>query len=235
MTTHSSLISPVTASRVLMADLAVPLLLVWLSAAPVLGGIARLASLSQAAIKAEDARFVTAPVPVIIHVLAATLYSVLGAFQFSRGVRRRWPGWHRRAGRLLALCGLCAGITGLWMTARYSIPVSLQGPLLCAIRMLVGTAMVTCLILGIVSILRRNVARHEAWMIRAYALGQGAGTQALLMLPLILISGEVLGLQRDILMGAAWLLNLGVAEWVIQRRTQPAQTIKLFSHWSSLV
>jgi hypothetical protein len=214
-------------------DLTVPLLLVLLSAVPMLGGVARLASLSHTPFEAEDARFVSAPIPIVIHVLAAMLYSVLGAFQFSRTVRRRWPGWHRRAGRLIALCGLGVGLTGLWMTACYTIPTRLQGPLLYAFRLMVGTAMVTSLILGIVSILRRDVARHEAWMIRAYALGQGAGTQALLMLPVILARGEVLGLKRDIFMGAAWLINLVVAEWVIRRRTQPAQTLTFTSHWSS--
>jgi hypothetical protein len=31
---------------------------------------------------------------------------------------------------------------------------------------------------------------HQAWMLRAYALGQGAGTQVLFLLPPQLLSGE---------------------------------------------
>ena len=55
-------------------------------------------------------------------------------------------------------------------------------------------------------------------MIRAYAIGQGAGTQALILLPITLISGAPLGLRRDVLMIAAWIINLAVAEWIIWPR-----------------
>ena len=41
------------------------------------------------------------PVPLVVHIVAAVVYAVLGAFQFSARLRRRHPGWHRRAGRLL--------------------------------------------------------------------------------------------------------------------------------------
>ena len=37
--------------------------------------------------------------------------------------------------------------------------------------------MILCLVLGLRAILRRDVPTHRAWMIRAYALGLGAGTQ----------------------------------------------------------
>lgn len=60
-------------------------------------------------------------------------------------------------------------------------------------------------------------------MLRAYALAQGAGTQALLCLPVMLVSGPVLGLPRDILLSAAWLLNLAVAESLIRRRARVAR------------
>ena len=70
------------------------------------------------------------------------------------------------------------------------------------------------------SVVRRDIAQHEAWMIRAYALGQGAGTQAVLFLPLMLVAGPVLGFTRDVLLSAAWALNIVTAEWIIRRRTR---------------
>ncbi len=200
-------------------DLLVPGMLLALGIVPMLGGLARLGSLS-APTTVENARFVAAPTPVVLHIVAATLYALLGAFQFSSGVRRRWPGWHRRAGILLALCGLLTGLTGMWMTARYRIPAELQGSVLLGVRMLVGAAMVTAIVLSWSSIRRRDVPRHEAWMIRAYALAQGAGTQALVLGPWILLTGEVVGWKRDLLMTLAWALNLGVAEWIVRRRTR---------------
>lgn len=200
-------------------DFLIPAMLVALSIIPVLGGIARLADLAGPA-TAASARFHAMPTPIVLHIGAASTYCLLGAFQFSAGVRRRWPAWHRRAGRLLALCGLATGLTGLWMAVAYAVPQDLQGPLLRGVRMVVGAGMVAALLLALSSILRRDVARHEAWMIRAYALGQGAGTQAVVLLPWTVLFGEAVGSTRDVLMTLAWLINLGVAEGLIRRRAK---------------
>jgi hypothetical protein len=206
--------------KLTIADWKVPALLLGLSLVPTLGGIARLANMSGAAVTPENARFVAAPVPIIIHVIAATLYSLLGAFQFSKGFRLRWPGFHRRAGRVLAVCGLLAGLTGLWMAGFYPIPQALQGPLLRVVRLVVASAMVASIVIAWSSILRRDVPRHEAFMIRAYALGQGAGTQALVLGPWMLLTGQGTGLARDLLMTLTWAINLGVAELIIWRRAR---------------
>jgi hypothetical protein len=78
--------------------------------------------------------------------------------------------------------------------------------------------MVFCISMGLATILRRAYARHRAWMIRGYAIGQGAGTQVLTVLPWTLMLGQPSGLTRDLLMIAAWLINLAVAEWIIRRQ-----------------
>jgi Predicted membrane protein (DUF2306) len=84
--------------------------------------------------------------------------------------------------------------------------------------MLFGSAIVLSLVLGLVAILRRNVARHRARMIRGYAIGQGAGTQALTALLWVLIFGTEREPYKDLLMGASWVINLAVAEWLIRRK-----------------
>lgn len=201
------------------SDLLVPGLLLALSAIPMVGGVMRLASLS-APITRESARFLASPIPIVLHIIVAALYAVLGAFLFSPGLRRRWPRWHRSAGKLLALCGLASALSGMWMAELYRIPEGLQGPVLHAVRLMVGAAMATAIVLGWRSILRRDVARHEAWMIRAYALGQGAGTQVLVLLPWVVVFGEAVGPTRDLLMTLAWAINVVVAEWIIRRRAR---------------
>jgi hypothetical protein len=60
--------------------------------------------------------------------------------------------------------------------------------------------------------------RHRAWMTRAYAIGVGAGTQALTLAAGELIAGPPSELGNALLMGAAWVLNLAVAEWSIRRK-----------------
>lgn len=208
-----------TGSSLPKADFTVPALLVVLSLIPTFGGVLRLTSLtSKSAATLENARFLLAPAPVVIHIFGATLFCLLGALQFSRSFRLRWSSLHRRLGRVLALAGLLTATTGLWMTVFYAIPTELQGPLLFGIRLAVACAMIAAILIAWRSILRRNVARHEAFMIRAYALGQGAGTQAVVLLPWMLVSGESGGPTRDWLMALSWAINIAVAEVIIARR-----------------
>ena len=75
--------------------------------------------------------------------------------------------------------------------------------------------MVFFILLGLFSILMNKVKTHQAWMIRAYALGQGAGTQVLVSIPWLIVANEPEGLMRDILMTSSWIINLVVAESII--------------------
>ena len=199
------------------ADWLVPTALIALSFIAFLGGVVRLVGLASGAqITPENARFVAVPLPVVIHIISALLFCILGAFQFAPGFRRRRPGWHRRAGRLLVLCGLAAGLSGLWMTQFYPLYPHLQRELLYGFRMLFGSGMVVSIALGLAAILRRDIAQHRAWMIRGYAIGQGAGTQAVTALLWLLIFGTPNDLTKELLMGASWAINLAVAEWIIR-------------------
>jgi len=189
-----------------------------LTAVPSLAGIARLVSLASGGpVSAENARFFAAPLPAIIHIISVLLYCIVGAFQFAP-VRRYNITWHRLTGRVLVVAGIISALSGLWMNQFYAIPAELQGPLLYTVRILVGLGMLASIILAWLRILKKDVASHRAWMIRAYALGQGAGTQVLTMLPpAILLGGDITGFPRDVLMSLAWVINLLVAEWIIRR------------------
>ena len=212
-------ISNMTTTTSSRADWQIPAALLVLTAIPFLAGVVRLVGLTLGAqVTPENARFLAAPLPVVVHIFSVSLYCILGAFQFAPGFRRRRPDWHRIAGRVLVVAGLAVGLSGLWMTLFYPIPAHLQGDLLHGVRLLVGSAMIVSIVLAWTAIMRRDIAQHSAWMIRGYALGQGAGTQVLVMLPWTLIFGEASGLPRDILMSAAWVINLAVAEWIIRRR-----------------
>jgi len=193
--------------------------LIVLSIVPVLFGAIRVAELSTGPEVTEDnARFVAAPVPVLLHIVCASVYCILGAFQFVPGIRRRRPGWHRASGRLLVPCGLMAALTGLWMTLFYEgLPG--DGALLAGMRLMVGSAMALAIALGWLAARRRDFTRHRAWMIRGYALGIGAGTQVFTTIPVALAVGPPSGTTRALLLGAGWLINITVAELVIRNRT----------------
>ncbi|MEV5896864.1 DUF2306 domain-containing protein [Nonomuraea fuscirosea] len=197
----------------------VPTGLIALSAVPVLAGAVRMNEIvSGAAITPANARFLTFPAPVTVHIVAVTLYTVLGAFQFAPRFRARRPGWHRAAGRLLVVAGLAAALSGLWMTLFSEVPPEDEG-LLAGFRLVFGSAMAAALVLGLRAVRRRDVRRHRAWMARAYAIGLGAGTQALTQGLWLAFAGPPGEVTRALLLGASWVLNLAVAEWIIHRRT----------------
>jgi uncharacterized membrane protein len=196
-----------------------PTALLLLSLVPIVAGAARLSQLmSRGAATPENARFIATPAPVVLHIVSASLFCVLGAFQFDPRLRQRFPRLHRITGRVAAPCGVVAGLTGVWMTAVSAIPAALQGPLLYGVRMLAGLAMTLAVFASIAAVLQRRFVTHRAWMIRAYALGQGAGTQVLILLPVALLAGEPTFLFRDLLMASAWGLNMVFAEWLIRYR-----------------
>jgi uncharacterized membrane protein len=192
----------------------IPAALVFLALVPVLAGAARLSDLATGTPTAETARFHAAPLPVILHILGATLYALIGVFQFSRTPHRRS---HRIAGRIALPMGLIAALSGIWMTLTYPW-ANADGWAVYLARLIFGTAMSVSLILGLTAAVKRNIPAHKAWMLRAYAIGMGAGTQVLTHLPWFIPVGKPTEAPRAVLMIAGWVLNLTVAEWIIHKQ-----------------
>ena len=188
---------------------------------PIVAGAFRLSQLSgMSDAMPVNPRFTPMPLPVVLHIVNATVFAILGPLQFAAGVRRRWPAWHRVAGRLLVACGLLVGLTGLWMTLFYATPDG-TGPLLYASRIVFGSAMVVCIVIGLAVILRRDVQGHRRWMSRGYAIGLGAATQMLTLMVAGIVAGPPNELTHDSMMALSWVINLAVAEWAMRKRHAP--------------
>lgn len=186
---------------------------------PVLAGQIRLVELMMGVeIIEANARFSVQPFPVVVHIIAASIYAWIGAFQFSSAVRRKAPNWHRAAGRVLVLCGLLVAFSGLWMSVVH-VPDT-DGPLLVFFRLVVSVGMILALVLGVRAIMRRQIAQHRAWMMRAYALAMGAGTQVFTLTMGALMLGSLNAVATAWLMGAGWMINILVVEWSIHRHNQ---------------
>jgi hypothetical protein len=197
----------------------VPLGLILLTLIPIVSGALRLTQLSGGPlIRPAEARFTDSPVPVILHIVSATVFSVFGAFQFVPALRRGRRSWHKVAGRVLLPAGFVVALSGLWMATVYPHPVG-DGTALAIIRVVFGSFMVVSLVLAVRALVGRRYLVHGAWMTRAYALGVAAGTQALALIPGSILFGSNNQTSRAVAMGAAWVLNLAVAEWVIRRRS----------------
>lgn len=187
------------------------------SALPILAGAARLSELTTGA-PAMDPTMGSANMPtgLALHILAASLFLILGAVQFLPATRR--TRWHRRAGRFAVAAGLLAAGTGGVMAA--SLPVDpTSGPLLVPQRIIFSGLWALALLLGVTSALRANLKAHRAWMIRGYAIGAATGLQSLILIPWFFMFGVPSGLPSDLVMLAGWITALGVAERIIRQRS----------------
>ncbi len=197
----------------------VPAGLLLLCAVPVLAGGVRLVMLTIGDPTPDSLRFFNAPGPVVLHILSASLYAVLGIFQFLPNFRRTHRVWHRTAGRILIIAGLTVALSGLWMTQTYPWP-PLETDILHVSRIVAGAAMLLFISLGVKAIARRDIPTHRAWMIRAYAVAMGAGTQVLTHLPAAIFPELLTETSRWIMMDAGWILNLIIAELIIRKPTR---------------
>jgi uncharacterized membrane protein len=198
----------------------VPTGLVALSAIPLTAGGLRLVQLAGGPqVMPADDRFTGFPAALVVHIVGAAVFALVGALQFVPRFRRRHRVWHRRAGRVLAVAGLLVAGSALWLTLFYA-PQPGTGDLLYGLRLVFGSAMAGCLVLGFTAVRRHDIAAHRAWMTRAYAIGLAAGTQAFTEG----IGGALFGtgeLRDDLAKGAGWVINLAVAEWVVRHPAGP--------------
>jgi uncharacterized membrane protein len=193
-----------------------PIGLILLSLVPVVAGSMRLTELaSDPVVTPANARFVVFPAPVVVHIIGATVFALLGALQFAPSLRRHR--WHRISGRIAAPAGLLAALSGLWLTLFSDLPAS-DGQALSVIRLVFGTAMAASIVVAFVAVRRGDIRTHSAWMTRGYAIGLAAGTQVFTLMPWLLLFGVPDVNVRAVLMAAGWVINLAVAEIVIRRR-----------------
>jgi len=190
---------------------------------PTFGGLFRIAELlGGPAIAPANPRALAHPLPIVLHILSSFLFCLLGALQILPSMRRYHLGLHRMMGRVVAAAGCMSALTGLWMTHFYAFPQELQGSLLYWVRIALSLSMVGLIVWAVIAIRSLNILGHSTAMLRAYAIGQGASTQAFLGISWMVAFGtEPLGPLRDIIMVFAWGLNLLIAELLIARMFAP--------------
>lgn len=187
--------------------------LLLLSALPVFGGVLRLRDVSA---DPEGTLLLASPVPIVAHIVAMSVYCLLGAFQFSPALRTR-RGWHRTAGRALIPAGFIAALSAVWLAVFFGGPPAELA--IAMTRLVFAVAMTLFLVLGVIAITRRDFAAHGAWMTRAYAIAVSGGTQALVFALWTLPFGEVDAFGEAWLVAAGFVINSVVAELLIRRRS----------------
>jgi uncharacterized membrane protein len=199
----------------------VPAALLALVTVPVIAGVLRLVQLSSGApTMPANPRFDASPVPVVVHVVSAIVFAVVGAFQFVPRLRRRRRAWHRRAGRVVVVAGLGVALSALWLNQFFPRAHATRD-IVYPLRMAFGVALVATLVLGFGAARRRNFVRHRVWMIRSVAIALVAGTQVFTLG----FGGAIFGkgdLAQALMITGAWVINLAIAEWAIRRPARRA-------------
>jgi len=84
--------------------------------------------------------------------------------------------------------------------------------------------------MGVLAIRKRDFKRHGEWMIRAFAVAMPAGSLIFIVLPLTLVLGELPEALDEGIQSAAWVVHLGVAEWLIRRNRVPSAKAQIGSN-----
>jgi uncharacterized membrane protein len=208
--------------RFFQRPIALAVLLAFLTAIPVLNSLTEVFQIPTGTYPEDSAHLAVAPVSWFLHVLAGFAFGVTGPTQFVRALRHRYGRLHRVLGRIFVLSGAVIGVSGLSILAQVT---SMRTPMVGIARGFFGVVLLVALAMAIAAIRKRDIARHRAWMIRAYAIGMGLGTVALVYIPLYLVTGQPpIGLLSDVLFVISWTLNIVVAEMVIRHIAHsPAQ------------
>ena len=163
----------------------------------------------------DTARLAVAPFAWALHAAAGAAFGITGPVQFALALRRRFGRLHRISGRIFVIAGAVLGLSGLSLLALVASP---DTALLATARGVFAAALLAALAMAMAAIHDRDIPRHRAWVIRAYAIGMGSGTVALVFFPIYIINGEPpTGLAADMVFIGWWAFNIGLAEWVIHR------------------
>jgi len=188
--------------------------LLLLSALPVLGGVLRL---SEGRGDREGELLVASLVAIVAHIVAMSVFCLLGAFQFSPALRTRHR-WHRAAGRVLIPSGFIAALSSIWLVGFFGGPP--EEFALAMVRLVFAVPMIAFLVCAVLAITRRDFSSHGAWMTRAYAIAVASGTQALVVVLWTIPFGEVDAAAETWLVAVGFVINSLVAEGLIRRRSR---------------
>ena len=145
---------------------------------------------------------------IYIHVFAAIVALVLGPFQFSTRLRKKYTGLHRWLGRAYLGVGVLAGgLSGLYMSQyAFGGPVAKLGFAVLAV-LWIYTGLRAYL-----AVRHGAIEMHRKWMVRNFSLTFAAVTLRL-YLPVSMAAGVDFAIAYSIIAWLCWVPNVVFAEW----------------------
>ena len=156
-------------------------------------------------------RMFAVPFLAFLHTFGGGLASLIGPFQFHKGLRRRQPVWHRQAGRVYLIA---VGLSSL--AALYISPNSLAANTFGVAFIALALAWLYTGWNAYATARARDFQAHRRWMIRNFALTYAAVTLRVQM-PLLVAGGMDSVLALNVTGVTCWVPNLIFAEWYMRR------------------
>ena len=165
--------------------------------------------------KPEGPRFTT---PYYYSYFFELFFCFFGIFQFIPTIRKRSLSRHKTLGAVVVISGELSSLTDVWLAHYYDFPKELQGELLYWSRLIIGPLMALFIIQSLVVLRKKSFSSHGKYMLRAYAIAQGASTQTFFSILWGLLTVYKLeGNNRDILMLSSWFFNMILIELFIHK------------------
>jgi len=200
----------------------VPVLLLILGAVAVASGVMRLSAMTDAmtnGVIPEGSEgldhYIESPIISILHLIPGILFMLLGPLQFIPDIRQRWPKLHRWSGRIVVFSGILIGMSALSMALVFPVIVNHFSTVA---NITFGLALVGALLIALRAILKRDINRHRAWMMRAYAIAITPAVMRVLFGGLFVSFGEGFMDYLPILIWVTFLFNIAIAEFILRRQ-----------------
>lgn len=149
----------------------------------------------------------------VIHALSGAVALLIGWSQFISGLREKYKELHRNIGRIYYIAVLFAGLSGFYL-AYYA-----TGGIVSKLGF--GALSLTWLTTGVVSfvtIMRRDIVRHEMWAYRSYAITFAAVTLRIYIIIASIIFGQDNFINYyAIIAWLCWVPNLILIEVFLRR------------------
>jgi hypothetical protein len=211
--------------RMFASPVRLVLILLFLTAIPIVVSIVRLFQIPLGQLPDISLHLTDTPIPHFLHALAGASFGIIGPIQFAGVLQRNYGRLHKVLGYVFVSAGAFLAYSSLHLLFTHTYT---ESTLLNTTRFIAASGVGICLTLSMISIFRKRIRDHRAWMIRSYALGMGSATIVFFAIPYLLITGqEADGLAGDMLFIASWVINFGIAEWVIRRPYRPVKRINL--------
>ena len=171
-----------------------------------------------------DLHYVKHVLMISLHLVPGMIFLALGPLQFISDIRARWPTFHRWSGRVVIVSGLVTAVTAVAMNMVFP-PV---GGLFKSLAVYIfSVAQIVTLVVALRAILRRDIARHRAWMIRAFAIGLSVSTMRVFFIPVFFLYGIPNDFTIALGMWVGFVVNICVAEWILWRERVKRSVMKV--------